>query len=236
MGAIKTLKDKYHYQLAKWRYRNRSITRAKVLYWYVISAGISMFMYGVSCVFTGLPWYYGVSPIALLVVYFVLYFIRKNWSLIWIYIKDVDQGKLLLHVNTNTNFEETHKRKLIQWVYLSRNRVRNERWLLLSEKVRIGEKLTMEETVEYKSKVVYLPQQLRDGINEAILINALIFAHLQIHILDDNCRSILDLTDANIAKFDLQKEINRCKVSEAQEASDKYAKKGMEILNKKKNG
>lgn len=234
MGAIKTLRDKWAYKKAKWRYRNRKVTRAKMLYWYFIFSGITMFLYAISCLFTGLPYIYVLAPLAALIGYFVLISLVKNWKLIWLYIRDVDQGKLLLYLNKNTNFSTPHKLKLVHWVYLRKNTVRNERWLELGDKVRNGNELTLEEKVEYRSRVVYCPQQVRDGVNEAILINALIFAHIQIHVLDDNIRNILNLTNDNMNSFDLQREINRCKVTEEKEKADEYAKKGMEILKKKK--
>lgn len=232
---IKDLKKKWQYKKAAWRFKNRSITRAKVLYWYFIFGGIGMFLYAISCLFTGFPFKYAFSPVVILIGYFLLIFLKKNWNLVWMYIKDMEQGRLLMYLDRNTHYSEEHKIKLLDWVYLPRKTIRNERWLKLSNRVREGKELSRSEKKEIKFKVATCPQQLLDGINKAILVSVLIHAHTYIQILDDNLREILELTDKNMNKFNLQDEINRCKTKDERDKINKYKAKGMEIIKNRKN-
>jgi hypothetical protein len=101
--------------------------------------------------------------------------------------------------------------KLINWVYLRRKRVRNETSLRLRDKVMNGEKLNPEERVLIRYKAVICPQQLLDGFNKAHLVNALIYAHVNIHLLDQELRDILELTDENMFSFRMNDEIEKCK-------------------------
>ena len=59
--------------------------------------------------------------------------------------------------------------------------------------------------------MVTCPQQLLDGFNKTMLVNALIWAHTRIQVLDDEIRDILELTDENIEAFDIYKEIAKIK-------------------------
>ena len=196
---------------AKKRFQNRNITKAKKLYWYLVLSGIFMFGYAISCLFTHFSFIYTFTPIVLILVYLFAILIRRNWKVIWLYVRDTEQGRLLLFLNQNTHFSEDHKMKLIQWVYLRRKTVRKEVSLKLRDKVMNGEKLNPEERILMGYKTVLCPQQILDGINKAILVNALIYAHVNIHILDQELRDILDLTDEHMASFRIQNEIDKCK-------------------------
>ena len=79
-----------------------------------------------------------------------------------------------------------------------------------------------------KRRPVACPQQLLDSFNKAMLVNALIYAHTNIHLLDDHLRDLLELTDENMANFDLKKEIDRCKKAKVAEVN-----KTIEHLKKK---
>jgi hypothetical protein len=195
----------------KIRYQNRNITKAKKLYWYLILSGIFMFLYAISCIFTHFPFLYTFTPIGLVLVYFALLMLIRNWKVIWLYIRDTEQGRLLLFLNQQTHFSEEHKLKLIQWVYLRRKCIRNEAKLKLTNKVMNGEKLDATERALVKFKTVYCPQQLLDGFSKAHLVNALIWAHVNVHLLDQELRDILELTDENMASFRMQDEIDKCK-------------------------
>ena len=74
-----------------------------------------------------------------------------------------------------------------------------------------------------------------DGINKAILINALIDAHKNISVLDDELREILELTDENMEKFNMSREINRCKKQEYAKNYDKLMEIGSQDLKIKSN-
>jgi hypothetical protein len=228
------LNNKFQYRKAKWKFRNRSVTRAKVLYWYFIYSGIGAFLYAVSCIFTGFPYVYALSPVFALIGFFFLFILGRNWKLIWMYLRDMEQGKLLLALNKYTHYSEDHKFKLLKWVYLRKGTIRNERWLELSEKSRTGQELSDKEKIELGFKTVTCPQQLLDGVNKAILVHVLIHAHQYIHVLDDNIRDIMELTDANMLKFDLQKEVDRCRTQESKDKIKKMQQKGMEIIKKRK--
>jgi hypothetical protein len=233
-GLFTRLNNKFQYRKAKWQFRNRSVTRAKVLYWYFIFGGLGGFLYAISCIFTGFPYWYALSPVLALIGFFVLFMLGRNWKLIWMYIRDTEQGRLLLSLNKNTHYSEAHKFKLIKWVYLRRKTIRNERWLELSEKERTGNELSKDEKREIRYTVVSCPQQLLDGVNKAILVHVLIEAHLYIHLLDDNLRKIMELTDANMVRFDLQAEVNRCRTKESRDKIKKMEKKGLEIIKNRK--
>lgn len=232
--GLEKLRARWEYKKAMWRFRNRKVTKSKVLYWYLIFTGVSGFLYAISCLITGFPYWFAFTPVLALIGYFILFMVRKNAKVIWMYVRDMDQGKLLMHLDKNTHYEEKHKIKVLDWIYLPRKTIRNERWLELSEKVRIGTELTKKEKVEIKCNVAYCPQQLLDGVNKAILVNALIWAHQNIQVLDDNLRDILELTDENMMKFDLNVEIDRCRTEESKDKIKKYKEKGMEIVKRKK--
>jgi len=161
-------------------------------------------------------------------------FVVKNHKQFWLFIKDTQQGRLMLRLIDSTHFGQLHRDKIVKWVYLPKDSIRNETWLKLSDKVANGIELTKDEKRQYRKKVRILPQQTKDGVNKAILIDSLIWAHKNIHVLDDECREILELTDENMAKFDISQEINRCKKKEYQENYDKLMKKGLEAIEKEK--
>jgi hypothetical protein len=195
----------------KIRYQNRNITKAKKLYWYLVLSGIFMFSYSISCLFTHFPFLYTFTPVGLLLGYFSLLMLKRNWKVIWLYIRDTEQGRLLLFLNNQTHFSEEHKLKLIQWVYLRRKCIRNETKLKLTNKVMNGEKLNTEERTLIKFKTVSCPQQLLDGFSKAHLVNALIWAHVNVHLLDQELRDILELTDENMSSFRILDEVEKCK-------------------------
>jgi hypothetical protein len=74
-----------------------------------------------------------------------------------------------------------------------------------------GGSLTKKEKRLMRKKIAFCPQQLLDGFNRAILINALIYAHVNISLLDQEVRDKLDLTDEHMASFRIKDEIERCK-------------------------
>jgi len=220
--------------------KNRSITKARFLYLYFVISGVVMFVYAITSVvlrfFTeiNLPLIYTPIPIVLLLVWFVGIFVVKNHKQFWLFIKDTQQGRLMLRLIDSTHFGQLHRDKIVKWVYLPKDSIRNETWLKLSDKVANGIELTKDEKRQYRKKVRILPQQTKDGVNKAILIDSLIWAHKNIHVLDDECREILELTDENMAKFDISQEINRCKKKEYQENYDRLLKKGLEAIEKEK--
>nr|WP_319265256.1 hypothetical protein [uncultured Draconibacterium sp.] len=235
------LKEKYQ----KWNKRrkvkkamrrmNRNVTRAKVIYAILIYGGILGFIYGVTCIFTGWPWIYAFTPLWFIIGAFVLKFLNKNWKLIWLYARDMEQGRLLLFLNDNTVWSHEHKMKVVKWVYLRRKTIRNEHRLSLNERIRNGIKLTEREKIEMRYKSVFCPQQMQDGVNKAFLVNALIYAHRYIQPLDDNLRKIMQLTDDNMQKFDLNKEIDRCRKDKASQENDRLLEIGRK-RSKKLNG
>ena len=220
--------------------KNRTITKARFLYLYFVFAGVAMFVYAITSVVTGyftdinLPLTYTPLPILLLLIWFVGIFVVKNNKMLWLYVRDTEQGRLMLYLADSTHFGQLHKEKLVQWVYLRKNSIRNETWLKLSDKVQRGIELTKDEKKLMKYKVRVCPQQMLDGINKAILVNALIYAHKNICVLDDELREILELTDENMSKFNMGKEINRCRKREYAENYDKLMNIGLEGMKKDK--
>lgn len=200
-----------------------------------------MFVYALASVLTkafteiNLPLKYTPLPIVFLLFWFLGIMTVKNYKMLWVFIKDVQQGRLMLHLNDTTHFNQLHKDKIVKWVYLPRKSIRNETWLKLSQKVQSGIELTKQEKRQYKYKVRILPQQVKDGINQAILINALIWAHKNICVLDDEVRELLQLTDENMDKFDMNREIDRCKTKAYREDYEKRMKIGLEGLKESAN-
>lgn len=92
-----------------------------------------------------------------------------------------------------------------------------------------GKDLTQEEKRMYKKKVLMLPQQIKDGFNEAMLVYVLIFAHRNILVLDNEVREIFNLTDENILSFDIMKEYEKAGGKEYQRLIDIGERKSMEI-------
>ncbi|MCE5332704.1 MAG: hypothetical protein LLF95_11280 [Bacteroidales bacterium] len=200
------------------KFKNKSLTKAKLLYVYILAAGVVSFIYTLSCPFTKLSYWYAVIPYSVLILYFIGIFLYKNWKMIWVFIESTNRGQLLLFLlefdNKNKNsppiWDFKQKLELIEWVYPRSNVVRKERWVELSNKIYEKIPLTSYEKKEYNRKVVRCPQQLLLSFNAAILANALIHSHRNIQVLDDELRSILNLTDEYMDSFNLQDEINKC--------------------------
>jgi len=231
------IKKKWQEKKANWRFRNRGLTKAKILYYYLIGSGVVAFLYAISCIFTKLPYWYALFPFMWLVAFGLFQVLKKNWKLMYIYLHHVDRGRLLLSLS-ETHYRETHKLKLIKWVYPGRNMIRMERWLELTNMAKEGKELTDPQKAEIKrKKVVICPQQLQDGVNKAILVHHLIYAHHNIQFLDDEIRGLMKLTAENMHKFDLKTEINRCKTTEEKEKIAKYMEIGKKATKKmSKNG
>lgn len=225
------IKKKWHYWRATRKFKNRTVTRAQFLYKYLIISGIAAALYAISCIYTGLPYILAITPVVGLLAWWTLTKLYKNWRVIWLYLTDKDRGRLLLFLTERTHFEPDHMLRVVKWIYLSTGYTRMERILELAEKVKAGTKLTDREMWEAAGRGVSCPQQLLDGVNKAILVWALIYAHTNIQVLDSNLRAILELTDENMMKFDLNAEIDRCRKSEQQQKIDKYTKIGMDNLN-----
>jgi hypothetical protein len=194
--------------------RNRKVTKARFLYLYVIFGSITGLVYFVASIFQGWPKHFALSPVYLLASFLVLHFLYKNWKLIWFYIINVERGKLLLFLNKSTHWEETHKIKVANWVYPSGNKLRKEIHDLLVKKAMDGDELSKIEKRLLKREVIICPQQLRIGFNEAMLVNALIYAHRNIKPLDADIRDIMNLTDDHILKFNLMREYHKARGDE----------------------
>lgn len=222
----------YKWRLS-WSFRDRSVLKATILYYYIIGGGGIGILYAIVSVFVGWPITYALSPIALLFLFVVMVFVGKNWNLLWLYLRDIDQGRFLLLLNERTHFQQAHKVRVAQWVYPRRNQIRNERWVKLGMKIKSGE-ITKKEKREHKKNRVGCPQQLIDGINQAILIDCLIYAHRNIRTLDDEIREIMQLTDEHILAFNLQAEVNKCRTRESRAEIERLTKIGNEISKRNK--
>lgn len=188
------------------KFRNKSITKAKLLFIYVIGAGIVSFLYAISCVFTGLSFWFAAIPYSILIVYGIGVFVWKNWRMIWVFIQNVERGRLLMLLNNSTTFEYSHKMKVIEWIYPRKSQIRAERW----QELGLMAYRSKEETKEFKKSQVHCPQQLLDGVQKLILVRSLIYAHENIQVLDDELRGIMQLTDENIDSFDFLAEVAKC--------------------------
>ncbi|MDD4972468.1 MAG: hypothetical protein PHT07_23810 [Paludibacter sp.] len=193
-------------QLQPKKFRNKSITKAKLLFLYITGAGIVSFLWAISCVFTGLSYWFAALPYSLLIIYGIGVFIWKNWRMIWVFIQNVERGRLLQVLNNSTGFEYSHKMKVIEWVYPRKNIIRKERW----QELGLKPIKTKEEIKEFKKKYVSCPQQLLDGVQKLILVRTLIYAHENIQVLDDELRGIMELSDENIDAFDFLAEVGKC--------------------------
>lgn len=190
--------------------RSRKVTKAKFLYLYIIIGAPIGLGYGIVSLFVDiLPTYLAFTPLYLLVGFAFYQLLVKNWSVIWLYIRDVEQGKLLLFLNKNTHWNKERKLKVVAWVYLRRKTIRQETHAEISAKVMEGTTITNIEKKSYGFKVVICPQQILLGFNEPMLVNALIYAHNNIQVLDQELRDIMELTDEHILAFDLNKEFKK---------------------------
>jgi len=228
-------KKSYDRWRGKRRFRNRDVTKASFLYYFIIISSVLMFGYAIiSLLAKGLPFWITFLPLIILAAYLIFAFIRKNWRMMWLYVSDMEQGRLLLYLNDHTAFSTEHKRRLVNWVYPKSNYVRNELLLKLKEDVKNGIELSAKERLQINRKAVFCPQQLLDGVNKAFLVDALIYAHENILPLDDDLRDKLELTDDNIMKFDLRAEIDKCRRKEDRKKYDKLIEIGMRKV--KENG
>lgn len=208
-------------------FRNRNLTKARFLFFYLVGSGIGMFLWSLFCIFTGQTelLIYVITPIVLMLTYFLMLLLVRNFKVLVLYAFNYDQGRLMVALNDGTHFSEGHKLKLVHWVYPDKKTVRNEKWLELSQKARMGTELTKQEKKLMRRKVATCPQQLLDGFNKALLVNTLIYAHRRIKPLDEDLRNLLELTKENMDAFNLEVEINKCRTSEYQ----KQYNKAMEI-------
>lgn len=205
--------------------KSRKVTRAKFFYLYVIIGSIAGLSYFIAAIFLGLPKHWALSPLYLLGGFIVGRFLMKNWKLMLLYVSDVSQGKLLMFLNDNTHWNDEQKIKVINWVYLKRKTVRKETFAKISEKVRTNIAITDEEKSKYGYKSVFCPQQIQLGFNYALLIHALIYAHNNIQVLDDELRDLMELTDDHILCFDILKEREKAGGAEF----DKYMEIGKRV-------
>lgn len=191
--------------------KDRDRTKQSFIYYFIILSGLFMFVYGAISLFLALPFVFTLAPVAIVALFVFYIFIKKNWKLIWLYVSDMERGKLMLYLNNQTHFEYEHKLKLVKWVYPSIKEVRIEKWAKIANKIFNGGKLNDAEKKLYSRKRVSLPQQLIDGFNEAMTVDALIYAHRNIQVLSEEVRDKFELTDENISKFNLQNEVSKCK-------------------------
>lgn len=231
MKKIKELIDQF---MIQWRFTNRNVTRATILYWYIIVGSIGGILYAVFSAIFGWDMAYSFTPIYLLIGYFLTLFVKRNWNLLWLYLRDIDQGRFLLRLNDRTHFSDKHKLMLVSWVYPRRNNIRNEMWVKIGNLIRDGKLVTKRERNMHKKKIVSCPQQLLDGINQAILVDSLIYAHRNIRTLDPEIREIMNLTDENILAFNLQREINLCRTKESRKEIERLTRVGEQISKSKK--
>jgi hypothetical protein len=204
----------------KEKIQNRKVTKARFLYLYTIFGAIFGLAYFMLSFFVDIPWHWALSPLYGIVLFVVGRFVIKNWKLILLYVRDIEQGSLLLYLNDNTHWSEKHKMKVINWVYLRRKTVRQETYAKITGKLMDEGSLSKEEARKLKYRSVYCPQQIKDGFNEAMLVHVLIYAHRNIQVLDDDLREIMSLTDENMLAFSLSKE--------AEKATSKKYQKMME--------
>lgn len=205
---------------------NRTVKKSRFLYLYVIFGPISGLVYFmVSLFFEQLPWQYALSPLFLAIGYALLNFAYRNYSALWMYASDKDRGSLMLYLNKHTHWSNAHKLRAVKWAYLDKNKIRTETRMKLVDEISKGKKLSFIDKKRIKYDTVYCPQQVRDGINEALFVDALIHAHRYIHVLDSDVRDIMNLTDEHILAFNLNHEIEKCT---NEEYARDYARK-MEI-------
>lgn len=231
---MKKLKDFFKNLKLQWRFGNRNVVKASFLYYYIIIGGAIGIVYAIVSVFLGLPFWIAFVPAIGLFAYFIGLFVVRNWKLFWLYLRDMNQGRLLIYLNERTHFQEKHKMNVVQWVYPRRNNIRKEQWVELGNKLRDGKSLTKDEKRQYKKKKVGCPQQLVDGINQAILVDALIYAHRNIQTLDNEIRDIMNLTDENILAFNLQAEVNKCRTKESRDEIERLTRIGEKKIAEKK--
>lgn len=212
--------------------RNRKVKQSRRLYLYVIFGSVFGLWYFVAALIFELPYHWAFSAFYGLVLYVIYRFLLKNWRLLRIGMISPIKGKLYLYLNKYTAFEDKHKLRLIDWVYLRRGYVRGETKAPIMRKVFENKELSPRERKLAKLKTIYCPQQLLDGINQAILVSALIYAHNNIQVLDDDLRDVLELTDKNMLAFNLDREIDKCRGNKYKKYMDVGIKVAKELEGK----
>lgn len=231
MKIIETIKNIGKRRKAAKKFGVRSNnTKATVLYWYFMVGGVAGLVYGISCIWTGLPFVYAFSVMFLFIAWMAFKFLLRNFKVVWMGISDINRGRFLMHLSKMTEFSDDHKLKAVKWVYPRRGEIRNERLLFLNNKIYEGGELSKDERLELDSfsKRVTCPQQLLDGVQKAIFIDALIYSHENIEVLDDSIRDIMELTDERMAAFDLSFEIDKCRTSESKAERVRLMRIGLE--------
>jgi len=189
--------------------RNKKLNKARFLYLYIIFGSILGFIYFFFSLFMGWAKHFAFTPFYLIIVFAIIYFFIKNWLELWFYITNVNRGKLLLYLDKATHWTKSHKIKVVKWIYLGSNRVRKQTALRIANSLMNGQVLTNEEKKILKHKTIFPPQEILIGFNEALLVNAAIYAHRNIKPLDDEIRDILNLTDENIIAFNIMDEYKK---------------------------
>ena len=82
--------------------KDRKVTKARFLYLYVIFGSILGFLYFISALIFDFPKHWALTPAYLIVLFLVGRFFMKNRKLIWLYIRDMEQGKLLMFLDDTT--------------------------------------------------------------------------------------------------------------------------------------
>lgn len=189
--------------------KSREVTRSAFLYYYIIFGSMGGLFYFIAALIFDLPKILALTPVFLLVGFVLIRFFIANKKVIWMYISDMERGKLLNYLNDYTHYSEEHKAELINWVYLKRGSIRAEIKAEIMNKVYDGQELTNIERKQLKKKTAKCPQQIKDGFNEALLVHILIYANDNIQVLDDELMDIMELTVDRMLSFDLQKEYQK---------------------------
>lgn len=208
---------------------NKKVSRARWLYYYVVFGSIASLIYFVAAIFRGYPKHFALSPIYLLVALLITHFIYKNFRLIWFFIVNVNRGSYLLYLNRATHWDEGQKMRVVKWAYPKGKHIRKETYDKIAKKLFEEKKISPDEAKRMKHKVVFCPQQMKLGFNEALLVNSLIHAHRYISPLDDDIRDIMNLTEDNILNFDLMREYNKAGGDEYEKMLEVGKRKAAEL-------
>lgn len=105
---------------------NKNVERSNYLYHLILWGFPAGLIYFTISLFTSLPWWPSLSALYIIVLFISIRLLLDNWLLMWLFISDTRQGRLLFRLNERTMWSKEHKLKFVKWTYLNRGTIRSE--------------------------------------------------------------------------------------------------------------
>lgn len=194
---------------------NRKVKWSRIMYLYMIFGPMAGLLYFFASLVIHTPWIYALSPILLLISIVVVRFMIINWKVFLLFSKR-KRGNAFEYMTRLTHWSEDFKHQVTNYIYPGPRTIRMETRLGIANKLMHGKELSMKEKRQMKYKVVKLPAQIKDGFNEALLVDVLKYSYFHISTLDKELMVLRDVNPERLFSFDLNEEIKRCTVKKYQ--------------------